>query len=99
MPNHVHLLLEPLKRNPLSDLIKGIKGTSARKVNQFLGTTGTFWMDETYDLIVRSEVQYLILVRYIAENPVKVHLSSDKFWLYQLDTDILAGEQSIQVEE
>lgn len=36
MPNHVHLLLEPMAGNSLSELLKGIKGASSRKINQIL---------------------------------------------------------------
>lgn len=100
MPNHVHLLLEPLAGNSLSELLKGIKGASSRKINQILEKTGTrFWMDESYDHIVRSEAQYQHFIQYIAENPVKANLSDDKYWLYsstgiQSNTGILACEQT-----
>ena len=88
MPNHVHLLLEPLAGNALSELLKGIKGAGARKANQILGNTGTaFWMDESYDHIVRSQLQYEHFARYIAENPVKAKLSAGQFWLYQSKSD------------
>ncbi len=88
MPNHIHLLLEPLVGNELSELLKGIKGASARKANQALGNTGTaFWMDESYDHIVRSERQRQHLVRYMMENPIKANLPADQFWLYQCDGD------------
>ena len=58
MPNHVHAMIEPLKANALSTLLKGIKGASARLVNQALGQSGAFWMDESYDRIVRNEKEY-----------------------------------------
>ncbi len=92
MPNHVHLLLEPLAGNELSELLKGIKGASARKANQILKSTGTaFWMDESYDHIVRSERQYKHFSDYIANNPVKSKLSADQFWLFQSDSDSNTG--------
>jgi REP element-mobilizing transposase RayT len=66
----------------LSDLLHGIKGTSARLANKILGTTGEpFWMDESYDHIVRSESQYRHFLRYIRENPVKAALQIDEFWI------------------
>jgi hypothetical protein len=90
MPTHVHLLLEPLRNNKLPLLLKGIKGASARRANQILGTSGQFWLDESYDHIVRSEEQYGHFLRYIAENPVKAHLRPDEYWhYYNGDTDIL----------
>jgi len=101
MPTHVHLLLEPLlvgqadeqetrlsappRYHDLSLILKGIKGASARAVNKLLGTSGTFWLDESFDHIVRSEAQYLHYVKYVAENPIKARLSPDDFWLYGKD--------------
>jgi len=90
MPTHVHLLLEPLGDNKLPLLLKGIKGASARRANQIRGASGPFWLDESYDHIVRSEEQYGHFLRYIAENPVKAHLRPDEYWhYYNGDTDIL----------
>lgn len=84
MPNHVHLLLEPLAGHSLSELLKGIKGASSRRINQLLNKTGhRFWMDESYDHIVRSEAQYQHFIRYITENPIKANLSEKQYWVYE----------------
>ncbi|MFQ5676288.1 MAG: Eco57I restriction-modification methylase domain-containing protein, partial [bacterium] len=99
MPNHVHLLLEPLADNSLPELLKGIKGASSRKINQILETTGTsFWMDESYDHIVRSEAQYHHFIWYITENPVKANLSEDKYWLYHCNPDIPVCERTAKTQ-
>jgi len=82
MPNHVHALVEPLGESELSDLLKGIKGASARLVNQALGRSGVFWMDESYDRIVRNSKEYAYFLRYIRENPVKAQLAEAEYWLY-----------------
>jgi REP element-mobilizing transposase RayT len=81
MPTHVHALIEPLPGQDISELMKGIKGASARSANQLLGTTGTFWLDESYDHIVRSQKQYEHFCRYIEENPVKARLKPGEYWL------------------
>lgn len=95
MPNHVHLLLEPLADHSLSELLKGIKGASSRKINQALKTTGSnFWMDESYDHIVRNEAQYQHFIRYIFENPIKANLSENQYWLYEGSAGIPAGEKN-----
>jgi REP element-mobilizing transposase RayT len=90
MPTHVHAVIEPLGEHSLSELLHGIKGASARQANKILGTAGTFWMDESYDHIVRSQAQYEHFRRYIAENPVKANLGGDAYWLYAQEggTDI-----------
>ena len=88
MPTHVHLLLEPLNGHDLSRLLQGIKGASARKANKLRAAAGTFWLDESFDHIMRSEKQYQRFVCYIADNPVKAELKNDEYWLYQGGADI-----------
>ena len=83
MPNHVHILIEPLGPNKLPALLKGIKGASAREANQIIGGGGKFWLDESYDHIVRSELQYNRFLRYVADNPVKAGLRDHEYWLHQ----------------
>ena len=92
MPNHIHLLIEPLGENTLPTLLKGIKGASARKANQIIDGNGQFWLDESYDHIVRSEAQYHRFIRYITANPVKAGLKEHEYWLHQLQ-----GEADIAV--
>lgn len=81
MPNHVHALIEPMSGHDLSTLLKGIKGASAHEANKLLGASGTFWLDESYDHIVRSEEQYRHFLRYIADNPSKAGLRAGEYWL------------------
>jgi hypothetical protein len=48
MPNHFHVLLQPLK--PLRAVTRAVKSASARAANLILARTGTpFWQDESYD--------------------------------------------------
>ena len=79
MPNHVHLLLEPLNGESLSKLLKGIKGASARVCNQILNRKGTFWMEDSYDRIVRNREEYAHYVRYINGNPVRAKLRDGEY--------------------
>ncbi len=73
MPNHVHVLLEPIIS--LSRLTNGIKGVSARNANLKLGRTGKpFWQDESFDHWIRDPGQYARTMAYIENNPVKARL-------------------------
>lgn len=83
MPNHVHLLITPKEGVSLAALMKGIKGASARACNKLLGRVGTFWMEESYDHLVRDREQWEAFRRYIASNPKKAGLSDDEFTLYE----------------
>jgi REP element-mobilizing transposase RayT len=75
MPNHVHLLLTP--RTNVSEILRRLKGYSARQANQILGRTGQpFWQDESYDHLVRNGDEFRRIEGYIVNNPVKAGLAS-----------------------
>jgi REP element-mobilizing transposase RayT len=85
MPDHVHLIIQPLPAQEpqigrvteyysLSEIVKGIKGASARDINLVLGRRGPLWQDERWDRLLRNEHEYLEKYRYILYNPVKARL-------------------------
>ena len=74
MPNHVHLLVEPLNSCVLSDILQAIKSISAREANQLLVREGAFWQRESYDHLVRDEDDFNHALEYIEQNPVKANL-------------------------
>lgn len=78
MPTHVHLVLQPLKGFSLSRIMKGIKGASARKINLFRKTSGSVWLDESYDHIVRNEADLARIFTYIENNPYRANLLPEK---------------------
>jgi putative transposase len=70
MANHVHVLLLPLA--PPSQLLKSLKGSTAREANRRLGRTGEpFWQRESYDHWVRNEAEWNRIAAYIESNPVR----------------------------
>ena len=76
MPNHVHLLLDPLAS--LQRLTNGVKGVSARDANIRLGRTGKpFWQDESFDHWIRDAGQFARTKAYIENNPVKARLCAN----------------------
>lgn len=71
MPDHVHVLLQPRPGVEASRIWKGMRGASARKLNQARGTTGQVWDEERYDRIARDQEDLEVKIRYILNNPVK----------------------------
>jgi REP element-mobilizing transposase RayT len=58
MPNHVHLLLTPLRDldgrlYSLVEILQGIKGASAHSLNRALGRSGPVWEEESFDHVLR----------------------------------------------
>jgi putative transposase len=76
MPNHFHVLVEPLGSNSLGSIVKKWKGGSAIKINHLVGKRGSLWQAEPFDRIVRSQAQLEHFRRYIASNPVKANLKN-----------------------
>jgi REP element-mobilizing transposase RayT len=91
MPDHVHLLLTPLRDHPgspipLAKILQLIKGTSAHSVNQLLGKKGPVWQDESFDHVLRSDEGFAETIEYIRQNPVRRGLArtpEDYPWLWQ----------------
>ena len=54
--NHVHALVVPFFGQPLSSILKGWKGVSARRIHQAGNTKASIWQKESYDHIVRNQV-------------------------------------------
>jgi putative transposase len=93
MPNHVHVLLLP-KVAP-SQLLRALKGATARQANLLLGRTGEiFWQPESYDHWVRDARERDRIAGYIEENPVKAGLAmgaQDYRWSSAARLDASAG--------
>ena len=70
MPNHVHLLIKPLKK--LASVMHTIKGSSAKLTNEIMGISGKFWANDYYDRAIRNEKNFEIIYEYIKNNPVKL---------------------------
>jgi len=97
MPDHVHILLCPRQKTPgiwfdLGEIMKGIKGTSARKINKLMGRKGSIWAEESCDRMIRSEDEYIEKWKYMEHNPVKSGLANDPREYEFIVRPDLAGE-------
>ena len=59
----------------LSNIMKSVKGRSARECNLILERTGSFWEHESFDHVIRNG-RFDRTIRYVLNNPVKVGLVS-----------------------
>jgi putative transposase len=90
MSNHVHVVFEPLERKSdyqsdlqtqsnvllLHKIMQSLKRYTARKANIVLGREGAFWQGESYDHVIRDNDEFLRIIHYVTENPVKAGLVS-----------------------
>lgn len=73
MPNHVHVLLKPLRDHTLSDIMHSWKSFTSREIKKLydLGAE-PFWQGERFDHALRSEAALEAKREYISQNPSKL---------------------------
>lgn len=76
MPDHFHGLLR-LESGELSQVMRGIKGRSARQINRLLENPYPLWQPGFYDRALRVEEDRVAIARYIAANPLRAGLASN----------------------
>ena len=75
MPNHIHLVFELLdKEKQIGEILGSIKKYSARRSNKILNQTGHFWQTESYDRLVRDDIELYFIIKYVLLNPVNAGL-------------------------
>lgn len=86
MPNHIHVLFQPIDGWALSKIVASWKKFTARQVNEILGREratresgapgSPLWHREYWDRYIRNEKHYRQTVDYIHSNPVAAGLAS-----------------------
>jgi REP element-mobilizing transposase RayT len=77
MPDHFHVLLRPRPGFTLRHVMKGIKGVTARRLNQQRRSRGRLWRDESYDRIIRDQKDLEEKINYMFMNPVRAGLTKE----------------------
>ena len=80
MPNHVHVVFQTVGEHSLHEIIHSWKSFTATECNKVLGRSGAFWMEESFDRLVRNEVEHHKYVAYTLDNPVAAGLA-DWSWV------------------
>ena len=90
MPDHVHLALSALADDQgpfgMPEIMQGIKGASAHRVNRIMQRKGPVWQEESFDHVPRSYESLEVEVEYIRQNPVRAGLverAEDYPWFWE----------------
>ncbi len=91
MPDHVHLILTPRAGEGdtpalLHNILKGLKGTSARRISELLKRKGPVWQPESFDHRLRRLESAESKADYVLQNPVRKGLvarAEDYKWRWQ----------------
>lgn len=74
MPDHFHWLASLKGQTSLAQLVRLVKGRSAREVNQAAGRQGRVWQAGFHDHALRKEEDVLEVARYVVANPLRARL-------------------------
>ncbi|HHT50845.1 MAG TPA: hypothetical protein GXZ78_05170 [Eubacteriaceae bacterium] len=73
MPNHIHGIINNLsggqRRPPLHQIIQGYKSVTTRLCYEF--KIKSLWQHNYYDRVIRSREEYLTILEYVKNNPLK----------------------------
>jgi len=83
MPNHVHIIFQPLTREP-SDILHSWKTYTANRANRLLRRSGSFWQREYFDRIARDQEDLERMVEYVWNNPDNAGLKNWP-WRWRID--------------
>jgi putative transposase len=83
MPNHAHILASILPGFGIGDVLGDWKGITSHRLNKSLGRSGTFWLEDYRDRMIRDLEHFVRCVRYIRKNPRKAGLMIGEFSLYE----------------
>jgi putative transposase len=76
MPDHIHIAIVPQKRK-IPEIVKGIKGYTARKINDLMNKKGKLWQKGYRDFVMDDIEAINQKLRYIEENPLRAGLTND----------------------
>ncbi len=80
MPNHVHVVIEPMGKYDLSKILHSWKSYTANEINRLAGVRGQVWETEYYDHLIRDESDLQAQIAYVLANPRKAGLSGWKWF-------------------
>ncbi|MGJ8696138.1 MAG: transposase [Verrucomicrobiaceae bacterium] len=80
MPNHVHLLLQPIEEQSLDQIVHSLKSFTSKEINKTLKQSGTLWQADYWDRLIRTQKHFDWTKKYIEKNPAELKLGT--FHLY-----------------
>lgn len=98
MPNHVHVVVQPLADWQPEALLHSWKSFTANQLNSRLGTTGPLWQQDTWNRIIRDQEHWFRVMRYVIHNPDKAGLWTGQSTVW-VASELLDGRSCTVKEE
>ncbi len=79
MPNHVHVVVNPVNGHKLHKILHSWKSYTANRANEYLRRNGPFWQTEYFDRIIRNSDNLERTIVYVFTNPDKAGLAGHRW--------------------
>ncbi|MDY6901202.1 MAG: transposase [Cyanobacteriota bacterium] len=81
MPDHVHLIVQPLIKSEneywsIGSILHSIKSYSSKQIPKVMSHIGKVWQDGRYEEMIQTEKEFCNQWEYIRQNPVKAGFST-----------------------
>jgi len=97
MPNHVHVVFQPLGKYELAGILHAWKSFTGVEINGQISRSGPLWQKEYYDHLIRDGKQLTRAIRYTAENPLKAGM---KDWPYvYVSAEAFGGPANLDISK
>ena len=98
MPNHVHLIAVPRKKDSLAKVLKQVHAEYSRMINEREGWKGHLWQ-ERFASFPMDEEHLVAAVRYVLRNPVTAGLvEAAEDWAHSSTRAHIAGKDDLVVK-
>lgn len=84
MPNHVHVVLSAFPGERLEKILHSWKSFTSKAIGKLIGRSGQIWQAESYDHIVRDDVDLAHCIQYALDNPLVAGLRDWK-WVWPVE--------------
>jgi putative transposase len=75
MDDHYHLIVALCSARELAEIIASIDKHTALAINRMRGHQGKFWQQGYYDHAIRNKQDFLEILHYIHQNPVRKEMA------------------------
>jgi putative transposase len=100
MPNHFHMVVMPNKGEHLSIWMQWLMTSHVRRYHGHYGTSGHIWQGRFESFIVKQDLHFLNVIRYVEANPVRAGLvTSARDWHWSSHRSRMKWHQSTLLDK
>jgi len=93
MPNHFHIVVEPVLAEELSKYMQWLMTSHVRRYHTHYGTSGHVWQGRYKSFIIQKDDHLLTVLRYVESNPIRAGLvGSAREWAWSSHREVI-GER------